>query len=144
MVPVLSGNLFFALGPSRHPGVVTSVAGPVAAAAAVTAVMNIVAGLLVARLHGDGAQPAADIATTLVARGEFALILGATAAGAGLDARLAPFVAGYVLVLAVLGPVAAGRAQLPARALGSRRPRPPGDGTAPEPAPVAVGAERER
>lgn len=117
---------------------------PVAAAAAVTVVMNIVAGLLVARLYGYGAQPAADIATTLVARGEFALILGAMAASAGLDARLAPFIAGYVLVLAVLGPVAAGRAHLLARALGSRRARPSGDDPAPEPVPVAVGADRER
>jgi CPA2 family monovalent cation:H+ antiporter-2 len=123
-----------------HP----SVAGPVAAAAAVTVVMNVVAGLLVARLYGYGAQPAADIATTLVARGEFALILGAMAAGAGLDARLAPFIAGYVLVLAVLGPVAAGRAHLPARVLGSRRARERKDDTVPAPIPVAVGAGAER
>ncbi len=34
------------------------------------------------------------------------------AAGAGLDARLAPFIAGYVLVLAVLGPIVAGRAHV--------------------------------
>ncbi|MEU0414155.1 cation:proton antiporter [Streptomyces griseorubiginosus] len=136
---------FFAFGLSIDPGVVTSVAGPVAAAAAVTIVMNVVAGLLVARLYGYGAQPAADIATTLVARGEFALILGAMAASAGLDARLAPFIAGYVLVLAVLGPVAAGRAHLLARALGSRRRAPtPGHDTAPEPVPVAVGADAER
>jgi len=137
---------FFAFGLSIDPGVVTSVAGPVAAAAAVTIVMNIVAGLLVARLYGYGAQPAADIATTLVARGEFALILGAMAASAGLDARLAPFIAGYVLVLAVLGPVAAGRAHLLARALGSRRrARTPGDDdTTPRPVSVPVGADAER
>jgi CPA2 family monovalent cation:H+ antiporter-2 len=135
---------FFAFGLSIDPGVVTSVAGPVAAAAAVTIVMNVVAGLLVARLYGYGAQPAADIATTLVARGEFALILGAMAASAGLDARLAPFIAGYVLVLAVLGPVAAGRAHLPARLLGSRRARKQADDAAPAPVSVAVGADAER
>lgn len=39
------------------------------------------------------------------------------AAVAGLDARLSPFIAGYVLVLAVLGPLAAGRAEWLARAL---------------------------
>ncbi|PAZ09511.1 cation/H(+) antiporter [Streptomyces sp. SA15] len=108
---------FFAFGLAIDPGVVASVAGPVAAAAAVTLVMNVVAGLLVARLYHYGAEPAADIATTLVARGEFALILAAMATSAGLDARLAPFIAGYVLVLAVLGPVAAGRAHLLVRAL---------------------------
>ncbi|WP_406491329.1 cation:proton antiporter [Streptomyces sp. NBC_01604] len=114
---------FFAFGLAIDPSVVASVAGPVAAAAALTVVMNVVAGLLVARLYGYGAEPAADIATTLVARGEFALILAAMATSAGLDARLAPFIAGYVLVLAVLGPVAAGRSHLLARALRSTHAR---------------------
>ncbi|MFE0952711.1 cation:proton antiporter, partial [Streptomyces mutabilis] len=99
---------FFAFGLAIDPGDIASVAGPVAAAAALTVVMNVAAGLCVARVYRYGAQPAAEIATTLVARGEFALILAAMAAGAGLDGRLAPFIAGYVLVLAVLGPIVAG------------------------------------
>ena len=103
---------FFAFGLAIDPGDLATVAGPVAAAAALTVVMNVVAGLCVARVYRYGSEPAAEIATTLVARGEFALILAAMAAGAGLDARLAPFIAGYVLVLAVLGPVVAGRAHL--------------------------------
>ena len=110
---------FFAFGLSIDPGDILSVVGPVAAAAALTVVMNIIAGLLVARVYRYGAEPAAEIATTLVARGEFALILAAMAASAGLDDRLAPFIAGYVLVLAVLGPIAAGRSALLARALRS-------------------------
>ncbi|MFD5740748.1 cation:proton antiporter [Streptomyces massasporeus] len=108
---------FFAFGLSIDPGDIVSVVGPVTAAAALTLVMNVLAGLLVARVYRYGIDPAAEIATTLVARGEFALILAAMAASAGLDARLAPFIAGYVLVLAVLGPIAAGRAHLLARAL---------------------------
>ncbi|MFG3164292.1 cation:proton antiporter [Streptomyces sp. NPDC048232] len=108
---------FFAFGLAIDPGDIASVAGPVAAAAVLTIVMNIAAGLCVARLYDYGAQPAAEIATTLVARGEFALILAAMAAGAGLDERLAPFIAGYVLVLAVLGPIVAARAHLLAGAL---------------------------
>lgn len=108
---------FFAFGLAIDPADIASVAGPVAAATALTIVMNVAAGLLVARLYWYGIEPAADIATTLLARGEFALILAAMAAGAGLDGRLAPFIAGYVLVLAVLGPIVAGRAHLPARAL---------------------------
>ncbi|MDQ0401950.1 cation:proton antiporter [Streptomyces sp. NPDC000349] len=108
---------FFAFGLAIDPGDIASVAGPVAAAAVLTVVMNIAAGLCVARLYDYGAQPAAEIATTLVARGEFALILAAMAAGAGLDERLAPFIAGYVLVLAVLGPIVAARAHLLAGAL---------------------------
>ena len=37
----------------------------------------------------------------------FSLILATLSVSAGLDARLAPFVAGYVLVLAICGPLAA-------------------------------------
>jgi CPA2 family monovalent cation:H+ antiporter-2 len=79
------------------------------------------------------------------------------AAGAGLDARLAPFIAGYVLVLAILGPIAAGQAHLLARALRAAQdllpgrtapsydtePRPQGDST-PSSASAAVPAEAER
>lgn len=108
---------FFAFGLAINPADIASVAGPVAAAAALTIAMNVTAGLFAARLYGYGPQPMANIATTLLGRGEFALILAAMAAGAGLDGRLAPFIASYVLVLAVLGPIAAGRAHLLARAL---------------------------
>jgi len=90
---------------------------PVAVAAGLTIFINLVAGLIAARLHRYGPGPAGNIATTLVARGEFALILAAMAAAAGLDGRLAPFIAGYVLVLAVVGPIMAGRAHWLALAL---------------------------
>lgn len=116
---------FFAFGLALDPARLASVAGPVAAAAALTIVMNVIAGLLVARTYGYGPEPAADIATTLVARGEFALILGAMAVSAGLDGRLSSFIAGYVLVLAILGPVIAKRADLLARAMRAVRPPPP-------------------
>ncbi|MEU0852791.1 cation:proton antiporter [Streptomyces flaveolus] len=125
---------FFAFGLAIDPGDLASVAGPVAAAAALTLVMNVVAGLCVARVYRYGAEPAAEIATTLVARGEFALILAAMAAGAGLDARLAPFIAGYVLVLAVLGPVVAGRAYVLAGALRAGRRLLPGGPASGQPA----------
>ncbi|WP_323446316.1 cation:proton antiporter [Streptomyces yaizuensis] len=112
---------FFAFGLSIDPGTLPSVLWPVLAAVAVTLAMNVLAGLAAARIYDFGPQPAANIATTLLARGEFALILATMAAGAGLDARLSPFIAGYVLLLAVLGPLCAGRSQLLARVLPSRR-----------------------
>ncbi|MFE4172722.1 cation:proton antiporter [Streptomyces sp. NPDC056909] len=108
---------FFAFGLSINPGDLPTVLWPVLAAVAVTLVMNIVAGVSAARINGFGAGPAANISTTLLARGEFALILATMAAGASLDARLAPFIAGYVLILAVLGPLAAGRSHWLARVL---------------------------
>lgn len=125
---------FFVFGLSIDPGDIASVAVPVAAAVALTLVMNVAAGLFAARLHHYGHQPAANIAATLLARGEFALILAAMAANAGLDSRLAPFIAGYVLVLAVLGPIAAGRSHWLVSALEAARALLPGRGdrTAPE------------
>ena len=100
---------FFAFGLSIDPGDLPTVVWPVLIAVAVTFLMNVLAGLAAARIHRFGPRPAANIATALLARGEFALILATMAASAGLDERLSPFIAGYVLILAVLGPLAAGR-----------------------------------
>lgn len=114
---------FFGFGLSIDPGDLPTVLWPVLAAVAVTLLMNVFAGLGAARVYGFGAGPAANISTTLLARGEFALILATIAATAGLDERLSPFIAGYVLLLAVLGPLAAGRSKWLARILpGGRDP----------------------
>lgn len=114
---------FFAFGLSIDPGDLPTVLWPVLAAVAVTLAMNVLAGLVTAKVYAFGPQATANIATTLTARGEFALILATMAAGAGLDERLAPFIAGYVLVLAVLAPLAAGRSHWLARFLpGGRGP----------------------
>ncbi|MGW3303342.1 cation:proton antiporter [Streptomyces rubiginosohelvolus] len=112
---------FFAFGLSIDPGDLPSVLWPVVAAVVLTLAMNIAAGLAAAKVYSFGAQATSNIATTLVARGEFALILATMAAAAGLDERLSPFIAGYVLLLAVLAPLAAGRSHWLARILpGSR------------------------
>ncbi|CAM3156144.1 cation:proton antiporter [Stackebrandtia soli] len=99
---------FFVFGLSIDPGDLLAAAAPVLIAVAITMAMNIAAGVLSARLHHMGPEPGMAIATTLLARGEFALILGTMAATAGLNPKLAPFIAGYVLVLAVIGPLGAG------------------------------------
>lgn len=49
--------------------------------------LNPVTGILTARTNGLGRIPAVNIATTVVSRGEFAIILATLAAGAGLDPR---------------------------------------------------------
>jgi len=97
---------FFTFGLTIDPGDIGPVLVPIAIAVALTVVLNIAAGVLAARLHGYGRLEAANIGLTVLTRGEFSLILGALAVSAGLDPRIAPFVAGYVLVLAVIGPLA--------------------------------------
>ncbi|MFB7913421.1 cation:proton antiporter [Streptomyces sp. NPDC056061] len=120
---------FFAFGLSINPGDLPGVMWPVLAAVVLTVAMNVLSGMVSARVYGFGAQAAANISTTLTARGEFALILATMAAGAGLDERLPPFIAGYVLVLAVLSPLAAGRSHWLARFLPGGRGRSEGSGS---------------
>ena len=70
---------FFTFGLTVDPGDVASVALPVVAAVAVTLVMAVVAGYGVGRLNDLRPKGAANLALTLVSRGEFALILVALA-----------------------------------------------------------------
>jgi CPA2 family monovalent cation:H+ antiporter-2 len=111
---------FFAFGLTIDPGDVGSVALPVAAAVVVTFVLNVAAGLIAARMHDYGRVPAANIGLTILGRGEFSLILATLAVAAGLDERIGPFIAGYVLVLALAGPLLASRSTMLARWIPAR------------------------
>lgn len=102
---------FFYFGLQLVPSAVVDLAGVIAAAVALTMVLNWLAGVFAARLHGMGQQEAANISLTVFARGEFALILVTLAANANLDPRIASFTAGYVLVLAIAGPLLATRSK---------------------------------
>ncbi|HEV7763059.1 MAG TPA: cation:proton antiporter [Acidimicrobiales bacterium] len=113
---------FFAFGLTIDPGEVGGVAGPVAAAVVLSIVLNVAAGRAAARLNGFGRQAALNIGLTVLGRGEFSLILATLAVSAGLDARIGPFVALYVLVLAILGPVLAGLSPTLGRRRDAKRP----------------------
>ncbi len=103
--------LGFALGwGTVHPAAFPSVAAPALIAVLLALATNLAAGLLAARLNGLDARRGVNAGLTLLARGEFALILAALAAAAGLDPRIGPFAGLYVLVLAVVGPLAAAQA----------------------------------
>lgn len=99
----------FAFGLTIDPGDVGSVAVPIAVAVVLSLACNVTAGVLVSRMEGLDREAASNVSFTVLARGEFALILAALAAAAGLDDRVGPFVAGYVLVLAVGSPLLAAR-----------------------------------
>ena len=71
-------------------------------------------------------MPATNLATTILARGEFSLIIAALGAEAGLDARVVPFVAGYVLILALAAPILAAQSGRVARCVPRRLVRDPG------------------
>jgi NhaP-type Na+/H+ and K+/H+ antiporter len=79
-------------------------------------------------MHRLGRVAAANIGLTVLSRGEFSLILASLALAAGLDARLGSFTAGYVLVLAIIGPIAVASSDRLARLFPARlfpvRPNP--------------------
>lgn len=103
---------FFAFGLTIDPGDVRDVGTAVIAAVVLSIVLNVVAGTIVARLYRFNRLAAANVGLTVLGRGEFSLILATLAAAAGLDPRIGPFVALYVLALAILGPLFASRSGL--------------------------------
>lgn len=122
---------FFHFGLSIDPAAVLDVAPQVAAAVAATIVLTLAAGLVAARLHHFDRTQAANIGLTVLTRGEFSLVLAALALGAGLDERVGSLAAGYVLVLAIVGPTAVLASNKIARIIPRRllRPAAPQDQT---------------
>ncbi|HEY8466785.1 MAG TPA: cation:proton antiporter [Solirubrobacterales bacterium] len=108
---------FVVFGASIELGDLGSVAVPVMAAAGLSVVMCTLGGAAVARFNNLNQASAANAALVLLGRGEFSLILATLAVGAGLDPRIAPFVALYVLVLALVGPILAARSRIVSGAL---------------------------
>ncbi|MFY1698992.1 cation:proton antiporter [Solwaraspora sp. WMMA2101] len=111
---------FVAFGLSIDVGELGAVAVPVAVAVLITVVVNVTAGLVTAALFGFNHRGAANVGLTVLGRGEFSLILATLALAAGLDARLGPFIALYVLVLAVLSPLLAAQSRYLARVFPDR------------------------
>jgi monovalent cation:H+ antiporter-2, CPA2 family len=103
---------FFAFGLTIDPGDISTVGAAVVMAVLLSIVMNVLAGAVAARLYRFNRRAAANIGLTVLGRGEFSLILATFAAAAGLDRRIGPFVALYILAMAILGPVLASRSGL--------------------------------
>jgi CPA2 family monovalent cation:H+ antiporter-2 len=92
-------------GVSIQPDLIVDVLPPIAIAVFVSLLVNVVAGLVLARGSAMSKRAGMRVGLTVLARGEFSLILAALATAAGLDSRVTAFIAGYVLVLSLLAPV---------------------------------------
>ena len=79
------------------------VALPVLALVVVTAATKALTGWRAAALAGVGRPGRARAAMTLIPRGEFSIVIAGL--GAAIEPQLAPVATGYVLVLAILGPI---------------------------------------
>lgn len=117
---VFAALFFVVFGATVDLGALGAVWGPALLAVGLTVVINVAIGVVVARMYRFNQRGAANIGLTLLGRGEFSLILAALAAAAGLDPRIGPFVALYVLILAVVSPVLASNARYLAHLLPDR------------------------
>ena len=106
------------------PSDLIDVAGWALLLAAVTALTKTATGWYAARRRGVGPRGRLRAGTVLIARGEFSIVIAALGADLADGAELGALAAGYVLVTAVLGPLAT-RFSDQLSALSAReRPRP--------------------
>jgi CPA2 family monovalent cation:H+ antiporter-2 len=100
--------MFFAFfGLSVDPGLIPGVLGPALVLAVVTAATKFATGWWSARRAGIGPPGRARAGATLIARGEFSIVIAGVAVASGLETEVGALSIAYVLVLAVAGPVAA-------------------------------------
>jgi CPA2 family monovalent cation:H+ antiporter-2 len=106
LIPIRDFNaaLFFLFfGLSVETSALPSVALPLLALVVVSSLTKAIVGWRAARRLDAGPEGRARAATALIARGEMSIVLASLGATAAPDLR--PLAAGYVLVLAVVGPV---------------------------------------
>jgi CPA2 family monovalent cation:H+ antiporter-2 len=114
---------FVAFGLSTDPGAVLPVLPAVLLLALVTAGTKVATGWFAARRDGVAVPGRLRAGTALVARGEFSVVIAGLAVTAGVP-ELGPLATGYVLVLAVAGPVLTRLAEPRAQRAGPRPPAP--------------------
>jgi monovalent cation:H+ antiporter-2, CPA2 family len=96
---------FFSFGLNIDPSALGSAIWLALGAAILTIVGNVVAGMISGRRAGLSYESSTSIGLTIMARGEFSIIVANLGITAGLDPILTPFTALYVLILAISGPL---------------------------------------
>jgi CPA2 family monovalent cation:H+ antiporter-2 len=98
---------FFSFGLSIDPTTLGHAAWYAVGAVVITLIANIAAGMISGRNAGLSHKASMNIGLTVVARGEFTIIVANLGAEASLAPLLQPFSALYVLILAIAGPLLA-------------------------------------
>jgi CPA2 family monovalent cation:H+ antiporter-2 len=119
---LFAATFFVAFGLSTDPAALLPVLPAVLVLALVTAGTKVATGWFAARRDGVAAPGRLRAGTVLIARGEFSVVIAGLAVAAGIPG-LGPLATGYVLVLAVAGPVLTRLVEYRARADGLRRGR---------------------
>jgi CPA2 family monovalent cation:H+ antiporter-2 len=98
---------FVFFGLQTDPADLPPVAGLALALAGVGIITKYATGWLAARRAGIGRMGRARAGTALIPRGEFNIVIAGLAVAAGAHASIGPLAAAYVLLLAVIAPLAA-------------------------------------
>jgi CPA2 family monovalent cation:H+ antiporter-2 len=99
---------FVVFGLNTDPEQIPPVLGYAIALAVVTTITKIATGWFAARQQGIARMGRARAGAALVARGEFSIVIAGLAVSAGaVDSQLAPLATAYVLLMAIIGPIAA-------------------------------------
>ena len=98
---------FFSFGLSIDPFSLGGALWLALGAVLVTVIGNFISGMISGRLSKLSYRASSNIGLTIVARGEFSIIVANLGLAAGLSSVLKPFTALYVLILAILGPLLA-------------------------------------
>lgn len=98
---------FFSFGLSIDPSTLAGAFWLALGAAVLTIAGNFAAGMISGRKAGLSHKASTNIGLTIIARGEFSIIVANLGITAGLNPILTPFTALYVLILAVAGPLLA-------------------------------------
>jgi CPA2 family monovalent cation:H+ antiporter-2 len=104
---LFAATFFFFFGLEIDPASLPKVLPLAAALGAVTVLTKLLTGWLAARRMGIEGSGRWRAGAALVARGEFSIVIAGLGVSAGLEPRLGPLSAAYVLLLAVLGPILA-------------------------------------
>ncbi|TCC40067.1 cation:proton antiporter [Kribbella capetownensis] len=111
---------FVFFGLSTDPAKIPPVLAIALALALFTALTKIFTGWYAARRAGVGSAGRWRAGGTLVARGEFSIVIAGLAVG--VQPKLGPLATAYVLILVILGPIAARYTEPIARRLTTRKP----------------------
>ncbi|MBX6722322.1 MAG: cation:proton antiporter, partial [Dactylosporangium sp.] len=115
---------FVFFGLHTDPADLPPVLGIAALLAVVGVATKVLTGWWAARRAGVGALGRARAGVALVPRGEFNIVIAGLAVSAGAHANLGPLAAAYVLILAIVGPLAARALEPLHRLLARRQGRP--------------------
>jgi CPA2 family monovalent cation:H+ antiporter-2 len=98
---------FFSFGLGIDPLTLGDAAWIAIGAVLLTILGNLIAGMIAGRNAGLSHKASTNIGLTVMARGEFTIIVANLGLAAGLMPLLKPFSALYVLILAIFGPLLA-------------------------------------